>query len=128
MKAHEGGPTPHSVVEGLEMATQGLEHVCSVLLRPSVDALDECALRCQLAAAELAGCLPHLHSAHGRPQALAAAQRLQAAIRSARRLLENAEAYHDGWRAILGAMSGGYTPQGGPAPVVVHSQRLVLRA
>jgi hypothetical protein len=127
MEAHDRGSMPQSVVDGLDRASQGLEQVCSVLLRPSPEVLDECAFRCQQAAAELASCLPHLHSARGRPKALAAAQRLQAAIRSARLLLENAAAFHDGWRAILGAMSGGYTCQGEPAPVVVHSRRLVLR-
>jgi hypothetical protein len=128
MEAHDPGSIPQSVVDRFDRATQGMEHVCAALLRPSPEALDECASRCQQAAEELAACLPHLHSADGRPKALAAAQRLQAAIRSSRRLLENAGAYHDGWRAILGAMSGGYTHRGEPAPVVVHSTRLVLRA
>src|SRR5262245_34258577 len=114
------------LVEGLDRASRGLEEVCKALLRPSPEALDECTERCQRAAAELAACVHGMHSTRGRPEALAAAQRLAVAVRSARRLLENAAAYHGRWQAILGAMSGGYTSAGRPAPVI-HGERLILR-
>jgi len=103
-----------------------LEEACELLLRPSPEVLDECATRCQQAAAELAASLPGLHLERGKPEVLAAAQRLSAAVRSARRLLENAAAYHNRWQALLGAMSGGYLRSGKAAPLV-HSERFILR-
>jgi len=127
MRAHEERPLPKSLVDDLDRAGRGLEEVCATLLRPSPAALDECAERCQRAAAELAACLPRIQSARGRPEAVAAAQRLAAAVRSARRLLESAASYHRRWQAMLGAMSGGYTSDGDPAPLI-RTERLILRA
>ncbi len=118
--------TSDCVLEGLDRAGRGLEEACTALLRPSPEALDQCAQSCRRAASELAACLPRMHSAGGRPEALAAAQKLSAAVRSARRLLENAAAYHAQWQAMLGALSAGYTCAGRPAPVI-HTERLVLR-
>lgn len=115
------------ILEQLDGARAGLDEACELLLRPSTEALDECAARCQRAAAELAECQPKIHSARGKPEVLAAARRLSAAVRSARRLLENAATYHNRWQALLGALSGGYVRGGEPAPVI-HAERFVLRA
>ncbi len=42
---------------------------------------------------------------------------LRAELRHAGRLLESAADFYRGWERILGAMSGGYTADGEPAPV-----------
>jgi hypothetical protein len=42
---------------------------------------------------------------------------LRSDLRHAGRLLESAAGFYRGWERILGAMSGGYTADGEPAPV-----------
>ncbi len=115
-----------AIKKHLDDAGMRLAEACELLLRPSPEALDECAARCQRAASELAASLPGIQSARGKPEVMAAARRLSEAVRSARRLLENAAAYHNRWQALLGAMSGGYLRNGEPAPVV-RCERFILR-
>jgi len=52
-----------------------------------------------------------------RAAALEQARQLRAAVRRAGHLLETAANFRRNWTRLLGAMSGGYTGQGSPAPV-----------
>jgi len=54
------------------------------------------------------------------------AYQLRAQVRRAGRLIESAALFYGGWNRILGAMSGGYTASGEPAPVQ-HPGKLCWR-
>jgi hypothetical protein len=110
--------TAANVVEGLAAARSQVERVCGLLVSASPEFLDGCPGLLERACSVIAEFKPWLSDVRGDPEALAEAYRLQFAVRHAARLLESAWQYHAKWNRILGAMTGGYTPQGDPTPVI----------
>jgi len=110
--------TPANVVEGLSAARFQVERVCGLLVASSPEYLDGCPGLLERACSVIAEFRPWLCGVRSDPEALAEAYRLQFAVRHAARLLESAREYHAKWNRILGAMTGGYTPRGDPAPVI----------
>ena len=107
-----------NVVEGLSAARSQVERVCGLFVSSSPELLDGCPGLLERACSAIAELRPRLSELRGDPGALVEAYRLQFAVRHAARLLQNAGEYHAQWNRILGAMTGGYTPHGDPAPVV----------
>jgi len=107
-----------NVVEGLAAARFQVERVCGLLVAASPEFLDGCPGPLERACSVIAEFRPWLSEVQGDPDALAEAYRLQFAVRHAARLLESAWQYHAKWNRILGAMTGGYTRRGDPAPVI----------
>ena len=91
--------------------------VCGLLVTSSPEYLEGCPGLLQRACSVIADFRPGLSEARGNRAVLDEAQRLQFAVRHAARLLESALNYHVRWNQILGAMTGGYTEHGDPAPV-----------
>ena len=110
--------TAANVVEGLSAARSQVERACGLLVSSSPEFLDGCPGLLERACSVMAESRPWLSGARGDPDALEEARRLQIAVRHAARLLENAGEYHAKWNRILGAMTGGYTTRGDPAPVI----------
>jgi len=108
--------TTADLVEGLAAARSRVERVCGLLVLASPEFLDGCPGLLESACSVIAKFRPYLGGARGHPEVLAEAYRLQFAVHHAARLLESAREYHAKWNRILGAMTGGYTPQGHAAP------------
>lgn len=117
--------TPANVAEGLAAARSEVERVCGLLVNSSPEYLEGCPGLLQRACSVLAEFRPALSAAQGNRAVLEEARRLQFAVRHAARLLEGALHYHVQWNQILGAMTGGYTERGDPAPVL-RSGRICL--
>ena len=105
------------LIQGFRTARADVERVCTLLISPTPEVLDQCPNWLQRAGEALANLRPGLGPAKGNPQALAEAQQLHAAVGRARRLLDNAADYHRRWNQIMGTMSAGYLPGGDAAPV-----------
>lgn len=106
-----------NVSQQLASARAEVNDVCQILLSPSPAALDRCAPLLETAVAEVAACLPELRSSKGTQNEVDEARRLHMAVCYAKRLLEGAAEFHRDWIRRLGALSGGYTGPGEPAPV-----------
>ena len=124
-------PAPKSAVteqpEGAEQATLAarlkaarleVDRACELLVLASPESMDRSARVLEAAAkrcrpSELRALLP----AADRAAALEQTRQLRAAVRRAGHLLETAAKFRRNWTRMLGAMSGGYTGQGAPAPI-----------
>ncbi len=107
----------------LSQARAEVTQAVEALLSPTPQALDRCALLLQAAIKNVTAS----PSVSGETQgALEEARQLQRAVRRARMLLDAAFEFHRQWNRRLGALSGGYTPEGEPA-AVKPGFRLVLR-
>ncbi|MDE3167399.1 MAG: hypothetical protein KGN36_16470 [Acidobacteriota bacterium] len=116
-----------AVIGQLASARLQLESACDLLLSPSAATLDRCAALMASAGETMAGLSPALARARGDASALEEAWRLRRTFQRASSLLGHAALFHQNWTAIRGAMTGGYTPDGEPAPVR-HPGRLSLVA
>ncbi len=110
--------TAANVAEGLAAARAEVERVCGLLVSASPEFLDGCPGLLQRACSVIGEFRPWMSEARGDGAAFEEAHRLQSAVRQAARLLESALDYHARWNRILGAMTGGYTERGDPAPVI----------
>ena len=117
--------TAANVVEGLSVARSQVERACRLLVLASPEFLDGCPGPLEKACSVIAEFRPWLSGFRGNPEVLAEAHRLQFAVHHATGLLESAREYHARWNRILGTMTGGYTPQGRPAPFI-HPGRVSL--
>jgi C4-dicarboxylate-specific signal transduction histidine kinase len=104
------------VVQWLVAVRAEVDQACHLLISPSPAALDSCAHLLETARSRLAQLRPQLRQAAGNPAAQQEARRLRVAVMCAKRLLENACAFHVNWGRLLGALSAGYTERGDPAP------------
>jgi hypothetical protein len=117
--------------EQLSLARAQVVRASELLLSPTPQTLDACALLLRKATQIVSACYSDLTGPMGRPAghsgaALAEARQLKKDIGRARLLLDAALKFHLEWRRRLAALSFGYTPGGEPAagdPGV----RLVLR-
>ena len=114
-----------SAIEQLNATRLELDRVCGLLTTPSPPSMDACTALLQAAASRLADCRPRWALQAGDPAALEEAWRLRRSFTRAGRLLQHAAEFHTGWERIRGAMAGGYTAGGEPAPVV-HGSRICL--
>lgn len=106
------------VFERLLVVRSEVERACGLLVSPSAEALDRCAGVLESAYSDLVSCRLWVSGAHGNPEALAEAHRLQEAVRRACHLLQTARNYFAEWSHTWAAVTSGYTPRGeAPAPV-----------
>ena len=103
-----------------------LDRACDLLTKPSPDAMDTCTAVLQAAVTQLGDWRTDWTLQAGNPAALEEAWRLRRSFTRAGRLLRHAAEFHTNWTRIRGAMTGGYTAGGEPAPVV-HGSRICLQ-
>ena len=103
--------------ERLAMARSDVSRACNLLIAPTPQALTSCHEALRQAVAAMSEFRPHQKDRQFDPDILPAVRGLQTEIRQARQLLQNLANFYRGWERILGAMSGGYTANGDPAPV-----------
>jgi|SRR5258708_2081479 hypothetical protein len=115
-----------NVVEQLIATRLQLDRACGLLSTPLPASMDACTSVLQAAAAQLSECQPAWAVQAGNAAALEEAWRLRRSFTRAQRLLQHAAEFHTNWGRIRGAMAGGYTAQGEPAPVE-HGSRICLR-
>ena len=118
---------PSVTLELLAATRAQLDAVCDLLLSPTPQAVDRCSVILETASRQMAECTAQIGSARGNPMALEAAAKLRRSCQRARTLLEAAGRFHFNWLAIRGALTGGYTDRGEPAPVR-HSGSISLEA
>jgi hypothetical protein len=105
--------TPELVAR-LDRVESALARVCRDLVAPSPAVLDGCSRTLESAFGELREFRRGLEG-RAEPEARARLLKLRASLRLASRLLDTAAEFHTGWSRILGAMTGGYTPEGSAA-------------
>ncbi len=115
-----------TAAEELRSCSAAVEQARSGLIEGTAAALDRCCDVLASAAERLGAARPSLDSARGEAEALALAWELRRDIRRAGALLENAAAYHAGWRNRVSVQTGGYGADGAPAQAM-HSGRLWVR-
>ena len=106
------------VIERLAALRLELNRAADLLVSPTPDGLDQTARLLETAALELAAVRRDLSPGAGLPATREAARGLWAAAHRASRLLEAAADFFGNWNRHVGAITGGYTPGGEPAPVV----------
>jgi hypothetical protein len=116
-----------AVIEQFGAARAQLDAACDLLHSPTAEAVDRCSMLLESAWSRMADSQSQIGEAHGDPAALEAAWRVRRSFLKAAKLLEGAAAFHNGWTAIRGSMTGGYTDRGEPAPVR-HAGRIYLEA
>jgi hypothetical protein len=103
--------------ERLVAARSEVNRACNLLIAPTPEALHSCQDALERAVSELtefrSGCRQVPAGSGARSMACA----LRDEILRASRLLQSLAVFYRGWERILGAMSGGYTSAGDPAPV-----------
>lgn len=117
--------SPVALLEQLMSARQQLDSACSLLLKPSADALDCCATLLEDGSRQLAELQPGLGQQAENAEALEEAWRLRRSFVRASRLMHGANDFHQNWLQLRGAMTGGYMKSGEPAPVL-HNSRICL--
>jgi len=115
------------ILEQLTATHAQLDAACDLLLSPTPQALDRCSTILEAASRQMAEYNDQIGSARGNSVAIEAAAKLRGSLQRARSLLENAGRFHFNWLAIRGALTGGYTDRGEPAPVR-HARRICLEA
>jgi hypothetical protein len=110
--------THANIAEGLAAARSEVDRVCELLVYSSPELLEGCAGPLHRACAVIAEFRPWLGGARGDIGVMEEGRKLRFAVRQAAGLLERAREYHTRWNELLGTMTGGYTGQGQPAPVM----------
>jgi hypothetical protein len=113
------------MVEPLISVRRQLDRACDLLTNPTPDCMDACIALLETAATELAKSIPNGSPNAPNRAALEDALSLRNSFSRAFRLLQHAADFHRNWTLIRGAMTGGYTPRGDPAPVV-HLNRICV--
>jgi hypothetical protein len=102
--------TEESDLARIRQVTAKLRAVRHILMTPTPEKLGQCGPEFE-EAAELLG------SIKGRPDLRAELHVVQRELAVVSALMQQAARYYFGWAQILGAATGGYTPQGGVAPL-----------
>jgi hypothetical protein len=103
--------------EQLSAARLQVKRACHLLEAPSPASLEASSSALERAVSGLNDCRHGIRPGVTDTDAIAKVRQLRAELRHAGRLLESAADFYRGWERILGAMSGGYTAGGEPAPV-----------
>jgi hypothetical protein len=103
--------------ERLAKARAEVNLACNLLIAPTPDALIGCQDALERAVSALRDFRSGCQEVHAVPGDHAIVRALRAEVMRASRLLQNLARFYRGWERILGAMSGGYTASGNPAPV-----------
>jgi hypothetical protein len=116
-----------AVIEQFGAARAHLDAVCRLLTSPTAEALDSCSALMEAVGELLMDGHARIAEAQRDPAALEAAWSVRRAFLRAVKLLEGAAAFHTGWVAIRGSITGGYTSRGEPAQVL-HPGRISIEA
>jgi hypothetical protein len=116
-----------AVIEQLASTRMQLDAACALLLAPTPDAVDRCATLLESAGNRLTGFRDQMAGAQGDPAAIQEARKVRRSFERTSRLLESAAHFHQNWQAVRGALTGGYTNLGEPAPLR-HNGRVCLEA
>src|ERR1700722_7377750 len=103
--------------EWLAMARAEVNRACTLLIAPTPEALIGCQDALERAVSALQEFRLGCREVQANPGDHAIVRALSAEVMHASRLLQNLASFYRGWERILGAMSGGYTASGNPAPV-----------
>jgi len=106
-----------AVIEQLAATRAQLDAACELLLSPTMDAVDRCSILFESAQGRMREFRSEMTVAQGDPAAIEEAWRVRRSFLRAGKLLQNAAQFHENWAAIRGAMTGGYTDRGEPAPI-----------
>jgi hypothetical protein len=104
---------PGGAMRGLDGGRGLVDQACLLLTAPSPGNLQNSAGLLEAAIGQLRSAVVST----GDDKIRAELGRLQASIRRAATLLQNAAAYHNGWHGWFGQRVGGYQADGGPAGV-----------
>ena len=104
--------------ERLATARSDVNRACDLLIAPTPEALQGCQKALMSAVSAVSEYCDLCRQARSDPAEATAVRSLRTEIHRAGRLLQNLQNFHRGWERILGAMSGGYTAGGHPAPVI----------
>ena len=104
-----------------------LDAACGLLMEPTAEALDRCSILLESAGHQMADFRSKIGEVQGDPIALEAAWGVRRAFLRAASLFKGVASFHGGWMAVRGAMTGGYTNRGEPAPVR-HPGRIWVEA
>jgi hypothetical protein len=116
-----------AVIEQLASTRMQLDAACALLLSPTPDAVERCFTLLESAGGRMMGFREEMAAAQGDPAAIEEAWKLRRSFERASRLLDSAAHFHQNWQAVRGALTGGYTNRGEPAPLR-HNGRVCLEA
>jgi len=116
-----------AVIERLAATRAQLDAASDLLMSPTSEAVDRCSVLLESAINRMSECRAEIAGAHGDAGAIEEAWRVRRSFQRTQKLLENAARFHQGWVAIQGVMTGGYTNRGEPSPLR-HSGRVCLEA
>jgi len=116
-----------AVVEQFAATRAQLDSACDLLISPTPEVLDRCSILLESASREMAECQSRIAEVRGDPAAIEEAWRVRRSFLRAGKLLANAARFHANWMSIRGALTGGYTDRGEPAPVR-HAGRICIEA
>lgn len=116
-----------AVIEQLASTRMQLEAACALLLAPTPDSVERCSTLLESAGSQMVSFRDGIAAAQGDPGAIEEAWKVRRSFERATKLLENAARFHQNWQAVRGALTGGYTNRGEPAPLR-HNGRLCLEA
>ena len=102
--------------ERLAIARSEVKRACNLLIAPTPEALTFCQDALRRAVSGLTE-FPIEYYPEVPAELATPARALRAEVLRAGRLLQSLASFYQGWERILGAMSGGYTPNGDPVPV-----------
>lgn len=114
-----------ALVEQVVSARQQVDFAGSLLRKPSPEVLEHCSAILEEAGRQLAQWQPEFSLRKGDAAALAEAWHLKRSVQRTSRLLQGAADFHSNWLQARGAMTGGYTKTGEPAPLL-HGRRICL--
>jgi hypothetical protein len=103
--------------ELLALARAEVNRACNLLIAPTPEALIGVEDALERAVSALRDFRSACREVQAGPGDHVIVRALRAEVLRASRLLQNLAGFYRGWDRILGAMSGGYTASGNPAPV-----------
>lgn len=114
-----------ALVEQVVSARQQVDFANVLLMKPSPENVEQCSSILEEAGRQLAQWQSDCSLLRGDAAALAEAWHLRRSVQRASRLMQGAADFHTNWLNMRGAMTGGYTMNGEPAPLL-HGQRICL--
>jgi len=116
-----------AVVEQFAGTRAQLDAACALLISPTPEVLDRCAVLLESAGRQMTECQAQIAGLRGDPTAIEGAWRVRLSFLKVGKLLANAARFHSDWMSVRGTLTGGYTDRGEPAPVR-HARRIWIEA